>query len=469
MSEARPSVAIIGGGIAGMSAALALRELSQEIDVTIFEARRACGGRAGSFNDNASGENVDYCQHVAMGCCTNLIALMQNVGLSHAFTRYRELTFHHRDYPQTKFAKPPFLPAPLHLLPSLLRLPYLTWKQRFEIAYATNRLMRTRASDMKSVAAAQWLTQHKQSPDTVRNYWEVVVASALGESCDRVSMAAVRKVFIDGFLAHRDASDVLVPNLPLAQLFGTQLPNVLRKRGITIHHGMIVQTVSPTEDAQVRVTISGQSQTFAHAIVALPHFAISRVIDRQTAALAGLPEHRYADVASSPITGIHLWFDKPVMEQPHAVIVDALAQWLFRRESDADSPGKHYVQVVVSASRGLRRMNNAEVIDQVVREIKQVFPSAGKATLIHGRVVTDPMSVFSLTPEVDAIRPAARTALPQLHLAGDFVQTQWPATMEGAVISGRMAASSVAQRLGLAPVSIDQGLRPPLPCRLLIR
>jgi squalene-associated FAD-dependent desaturase len=404
-----------------------------------------------------------------MGCCTNLITLMQNVGLSHAFTRYRELTFHHRDYPQAKFDKPHFLPAPLHLLPSLLRLPYLTWKQRFEIAYATTSLMRTRASDMKSVAAAQWLTRHKQSPDTVRNYWEVVVASALGESCDRVSMAAVRKVFIDGFLAHRDASDVLVPNVPLAQLFGTQLPNVLRKRGITIHHGTIVQSVSPTEDDHVRVTISGQPQTFAHAIVALPHFAISRVIDRQTATLAGLPENRYADVASSPITGIHLWFDKPVMEQPHAVIVDALAQWLFRRESDADSPGKHYVQVVVSASHGLRRMNNAEVIDQVVREIKQVFPRASEAKLIHGRVVTDPTSVFSLTPEVDAMRPSASTALPQLHLAGDFVQTGWPATMEGAVISGRIAASSVAQRLGLGPVSIDQGLRPPLPCRLLIR
>jgi uncharacterized protein with NAD-binding domain and iron-sulfur cluster len=124
---------------------------------------------------------------------------------------------------------------------------------------------------------------------------------------------------------------------------------------------------------------------------------------------------------------------------------------------------------VVSASHGVRQSEHKQVIEQVVSEIKQMLPEARDARLLHGRVVTDPQSVFSLSPQVDAIRPAAQTALPCLHLAGDFVQTGWPATMEGAVISGRMAASSVAEHLGSKPIKAVPSLPRTWLCRLIMR
>ena len=469
MIGANRSVAIIGGGIAGMSAAFALREQFPDLAITLFEARRATGGRAGSFIDSMSGDQVDYCQHVAMGCCTNLLAMMKQAGIDDAFTRFESLTFHHPKFPAVRFEKSSLLPAPMHLLPSLLRMPYLSWRQRFDVGRATFKLMRLRENSLKNTTALNWLTSNGQSAATIRDYWDVVIASALGESSERVSMAATRKVFIDGFLAHRDASDVLVPRLPLSELFGERLPGALKAVGVDVRSGTAVQSLAIDDQSKASLGVKGATIAFDHVIVAVPYFALNKIIDENTARRAGLPLDRYAGVASSPISGIHLWFDQPVIEAPHAVLVNSLAQWLFRRESDTAGTGLHYVQVVVSASHALRLRDSEQVIEQVVGEIKHAFPQSSRATLVRGRVVTDPQSVFSITPEVDAMRPTSHTALPCLHLAGDFVQTGWPATMEGATISGRMAASSVAEQLGGTPVVVDSGLPRNLLCRMLVR
>jgi squalene-associated FAD-dependent desaturase len=473
MNANASSIAIVGGGIAGMSAALALRSHCPDLAITLFEAKRLTGGRAGSFVDSTTIEPVDYCQHVAMGCCTNLLAMMQHAEIHDAFTRYKALTFHHRDHAPVHFGKTRFLPAPLHLAPSLLRMSYLTWRQRTEVTLATGALMRTKPESLKSTTANDWLIRHHQSANTIRDYWEVVIASALGESSERVSMAAARKVFIDGFLAHPDASDVLVPRLPLAELFGEALPRALEQKNIRVHRSSPIQSVTRTEANKMNLRISGKSVEFDHVILAVPSSAIHKVLSRETAIQAGLPEDRFQNVPSSPITGIHLWFDRPVLNAPHAVLVDTLAQWVFRRDSSSASvgqpSGQHYIQVVISASHRVRQSDSEQVIRQVVDEIKQIFPEAHDAKLLRGRVVTDPQSVFSLSPAVDAIRPASRTALPCLHLAGDFVQTGWPATMEGAVISGRMAASSVAEQQGIKPINEEPGLARNLLCRLLIR
>lgn len=469
MSESRTSVAIVGGGIAGMSAALALNEQDHGLDITLFESKRFAGGRAGSFVDSQTGESVDYCQHVAMGCCTNLIAMMRQAGVDDPFARYQELTFHHPKHPPSRFAKSRFLPAPFHLVPSLCGLRYLSWGQRYEISRATFALMRARRDQVADVTALQWLVSQGQSSSTICDYWDVVIASALGDSCERVSMAAARKVFIDGFLVCPDASDVLVPKRPLASLFGEVIPAAIAKLGVTIQTGTKVRSVRHDAANKMLIEFENRSAEFDHVIVAVPFFALSKIIAANTAMAAGLAIDRYASVPCSPIAGIHLWFDRPVMNRPHAVLVGTLAQWVFRREAERDAKAANYIQVVVSASHDLRQLDSDEVISRVVAEIQHAFPEARNATLVHGRVVTDPQSVYSLSPEVDGIRPEASTALPCLHLAGDFVQTGWPATMEGAVISGRMAASSVLQKFGFQRPTIHPGLPRPWLSRCLIR
>lgn len=217
------------------------------------------------------------------------------------------------------------------------------------------------------------------------------------------------------------------------------------------------------------VDVETESVRFDHVIIAAPWFSLAKLLSSETAIQAGLPADRFASVPCSPISGIHLWFDRPVMDQPHAVFVGTMSQWVFRRSENDDANNKGYVQVVVSASHDLRKLDASEVIATVVAEIFNAFPAARAAKLMKGRVVTDPQSVFSLSPAVDAIRPKSSTALHCLHLAGDFVQTGWPATMEGAVISGRVAASSVLEQTGYQALVIDSGLSRSWLSRLLIR
>ncbi len=467
----RTRVAIVGAGLAGMSAALALREQDVALDITLYESKRAAGGRAGSFVDAQSAESVDYCQHVAMGCCTNLLSLLRRTGLDSAFTRYRSLSFQHPNHAATAFDKSSLLPEPLHLLPSLLRLPYLSWRQKIEIGRATFAMMRSRPDDVASLAAYRWLIEHGQSVETIRDYWDVVIASALGESCQQVSMSAARKVFVDGFLATRDASDVYVPSMPLAMLFGQKLLAEVVRQGVNVKLGSKVKSVTNHHERSLQVMVDKETFEFDQVILAVPFFAIGKVLNQATAIAAGFPEDRYAGVPCSPITGIHLWFDRPILEQPHAVLVGTLAQWVFRRETErrVDAPDLHYVQVVISAAHGLRQAGTAELIAQGVSELRQILPLAAQANLILSRVVTDRQAVFSVRPEIETIRPQAQTAIRGLHLAGDFVQTGWPATMEGAIISGRLAASSLLKNIGCEPVMIEPGLRRSWLTRRLIR
>ncbi|MEM9589603.1 MAG: FAD-dependent oxidoreductase [Planctomycetota bacterium] len=150
---------------------------------------------------------------------------------------------------------------------------------------------------------------------------------------------------------------------------------------------------------------------------------------------------------------MHLWFDRPITEREHAVLVGTVSQWLFRDPCPNVSPLSdvaergHYYQIVISASADANAMPKQELVDVILSELRATFPEACNATLTHFRLVTDPKSVFSIRPQVDAIRPASATGVPWLALAGDWTQTDWPSTMEGAVISGRKAASLAAESL----------------------
>jgi uncharacterized protein with NAD-binding domain and iron-sulfur cluster len=168
---------------------------------------------------------------------------------------------------------------------------------------------------------------------------------------------------------------------------------------------------------------------------------------------------RFAEFPASSITGLHLWFDREFTDRPHAVMVGTAAQWIFRQPwDDRSSKSERYYQVVISGSQQARSLPKEQLVETVLGELRQAFPAARQAQLLRSRVVTDPKSVFSIRPEVDAVRPTSHTPLPWLHLAGDWIATGWPSTMEGAVISGRLAASSVAAREGLSPIAVDPGL-----------
>jgi squalene-associated FAD-dependent desaturase len=453
----RMRVAVVGGGLAGLAAAVALAEHGLQVD--LFEARRRLGGRASSFSDPASDQLIDYCQHVSMGCCTNLADFCRRLKIDDRFERIRSLKFVGPDAQVYDVRASRLLPAPMHLLPSLLRLSYLSRRDRWQIVRALVRLARCDDDDgTGNGTMGCWLRSAGQSPQAIARFWDVVLVSALGESIEHVSMAAARKVFVDGFLAHREGYEVLVPKVPLGELYGPLIASPLRDLGIDVHLNCPVRRIEcgsgePLQSATIRsLTLGdGSQQPFDYAILATSwRHAASLLPDALLSESAGIAEA--AEWQTSPITGIHLWFDRPITELRHAVLVDRLSQWLFYRGVEAVpwmvATTAHYYQVVVSASHDLVGVDHRILVDRVCSELRSIWPAAEETKLLHSQVVTQRDAVFSPVPGLNGQRPSQRTSCANLMLAGDWTATGWPATMEGAVRSGYLAAEAVLAASG---------------------
>ena len=217
-SLSQPSLAVVGAGLAGLAAAAAAVERGFHVEV--FEQAPALGGRAGSYHDVEVDQLVDLSPHVAMGCCTNLLDFCRRTETADAFDRYATLHFFGPDGRRYDFAADRWLPAPLHLMPGLRRLGYLTGHERRAIGRAMLRLARHRRPDAADAPSmGEWLRRQGQPENAVQRFWAVVLESALGDTVDRVSVTAARKVFVDGFMATREAYEVIVPRIPLGEIW----------------------------------------------------------------------------------------------------------------------------------------------------------------------------------------------------------------------------------------------------------
>jgi len=450
---APPHVVIVGGGLAGLAAAAALADSGTR--VTVVEARRRAGGRAASFEDPVAGGLVDACQHVAMGCCTNFLDLCRQAGLAAALRRDRTLWFIGPDDRRAACTPTRLLPAPLHLAPLLFGMPHFSLPEKAALARGMLRLARWQDGGLGRPTALQWLRDAGQPERVIRLFWQPVIESALGESIDLVDVAAARKVAVDGFLAHRHAADLIVPREPLGRLFGERLVDWLVGRGVAFETGRPVSGLVRSAVGQVTaVERDGGPLPCDAVILAVPWRAAARLVPD----VVPPADERFA---GSPITAVHLWFDRDCIDLPHAVLVGRVSQWIFKPE---DGPAG-YCQVVISASRGLLDGDRDRLRDTVVAEVRGAFPAARAATLVDARIVTDPTAVLSVRPGVEGVRPPARTAVPNLLLAGDWTATGWPSTMEGAVRSGRLAAVAAAEAIGVS----CRGLVPDLPVGRLLR
>jgi squalene-associated FAD-dependent desaturase len=440
-----PRVAIVGGGLASLAAATVLADAA--CDVTILEARKKLGGRAASFRDPSSDELVDFCQHVGMGCCTYLLDFLKRHQLVDHFRRKKRLLFVGPSGEMCRFHSCNWLPAPLHLLPAFLRLKYFTAGERGRLARALTQLARVRGAAGHEIFSL-WLSRHNQSANCVDWFWRVVLESALGESLDRVSTHAARQVFVAGFMANRRAYELLIPQVPLVKLFDQLAAARLEEAKVQIRRGTAVRKIATAETA-FAVTTDGGTASFDRVIVAVPWRAVRGVLaDELQSRLTWLPA--VESLPASPITGIHLWFDRPITDEPHAVLVGRLSQWLFSRGvdahveiADANERLAHYYQVVISASRMLANQDRTRLVNQVVAELADIWPAARQAQLLRHRIVTEPHAVFARNAQTEAARPDAATIVPGLFVAGDWTNTGWPATMEGAVRSGYAAARAL--------------------------
>lgn len=441
MSAGEPSVLIVGGGLAGLATATALA--ARGFRVTLVESRDRLGGRASSFTDAATGQLIDTCQHVSMGCCTNFAHFCRTVGIARLLRPQPCLYFMTSDRRVSRLAARA-LPAPFHLAPSFLSAHYLSLGEKLRIAWG---LACLHAADPNSdVPFREWLTRHGQTPRTVERFWGLVLTSALNESPDRVGFRYARKVFVDGFLRHCRGFEVELPSVPLGRLYGEELQRWLAQHGVRVLLNEAARRIRVAEHRVAGIELRDGEILAADTYVCTVPFA--RLLELLPAEVAD--KHAcFANLRrleTSPIASVHLWYRHPVLELPHVVLIDGLGQWVFNRGEQA--PSEHYVQVVVSASRDLKNLGHEEVQRRIVKELSCLFPAAKMADLIRARVVTEHAATFSAVPGVDELRPTQETPLANFFLAGDWTATGWPATMEGAIRSGYLAAEALLRRVG---------------------
>jgi squalene-associated FAD-dependent desaturase len=433
-------VVIIGAGLAGLAAAAALGP--RGFRVTLLESRPRAGGRAGSFTDGATGQLLDACQHVSMGCCTNFAHFCRVIGIDHLLAPQPRLYFMTPDRTVSPFFADR-LPAPLHLARSFLRAHYLSLSEKARIAWGLFRLRREPPD--ADPPFLDWLLRHGQTAQTIDRFWGVVLVSALNEEPARVGLRYARKVFVDGFLGHPKGFEVSVPTVPLGRLYGAELHAWLERHGVGLLLGRGARSLV-LQDRRVACAEmrSGERVEGDWFVCAVPFDRLPGLLPEEVAAhpfFAGL-----GHLKTSPITSVHLWFDEPVLSLPHAVLIGCVGQWVFARGESA--PGEHYLQVVVSAARGFSGLGHEEVKQRILDELGGLFPLARTARLLRSRVVTEHAATFSALPGVDRWRPVQGTPIPNLLLAGDWTATGWPATMEGAVRSGYLSAEALLRRAG---------------------
>jgi zeta-carotene desaturase len=456
-----PTVAIAGGGLAGLAAGCALSEAG--FRVTLFERRPYLGGRASSYQHPGTQEIVDNCQHVLLGCCTNLIGFYRRTGVEGKIRWYDNLTFLEPGG-RASIIAPSALPAPLHTAPAFLRAACLNFVDKLAIGRAMISLAPSLPEE-RGEPFLDWLKRHGQTNQAIERFWKTILVSALNEDLDRMSVPNAAQVMRESFLKSAEAGRMGIPTVPLTELYGAA-GDYIRARGGEIQFRTGVEAFRP-EASGASVSAGGEERRFDFLLLAIPFDVLARMLPEtpETAPLGAL----LAQFTTSPITGIHLWFDREISDLDHAVLLDRTIQWMFHKSRliEGRSEGRgSYVELVVSSSKSLVEKSKAEIVELAVRELGEFFPAARSATLVKSTVIKELNATYSPQPGIDRIRPKPETAWPRAFLAGDWTATGWPATMEGAVRSGYLAAESVARAAGSSGLRF---LAPDLPARGLMR
>jgi squalene-associated FAD-dependent desaturase len=469
------TAAIIGGGLAGLAAGCALSDAG--FRVTLFERRPYVGGRASSYEHPGTGEVVDNCQHVLLGCCTNLIHFYDQLGVSDQIRWFSDLTFIEPGGRASHLSSS-FLPAPMHNLPAFFGSSSLSWGDKIAIARALTAMMPMRSIPLDSGDSGenflQWLQRHSQTERAIERFWKVVLVSALNEDLDQTSVRYAVQVFRESFLKSAEAGRMGVPRVPLSDLYGHAV-DYIRARGGEVLLRSPVTAIHPEENS-VRISSNVREGKFDYAVLAVPFHLAAGMLPN--GAEAERLKQMLGKFESSPITGVHLWFDRPITDLPHAVLLDRTIQWMFHKsmfqqdgsrkaeKSTLDQAPTHqamsrqrpetatsveansYIELVISASKTLVEKSRQEVLDLAMKELAEFFPGVKEAKLVKATVIKEVHATYSVAPGLDQYRPEAKTNWPRLFLSGDWTATGWPATMEGAVRSGYLAAEAITESAG---------------------
>ena len=453
---ARDHCVVIGGGLAGLSAACAL--VDQGVQVTLLEKRPFLGGRAYSFTDAETGQEVDNGQHVYLGCCTAYTGFLQQLGVFKRTTLQRRLRIPvvDRKGKVGLFSAAPFLPAPLHLLPSFLTFPHLGLRDKIRAALTMLSIRRMDREKHRDALEAQtfkdWLKHHGQSERSCDVLWNLITLPILNDSVSDVSAYMGIMAFQDGLLHGRNSANIGYSRVGLTELISDAAKDYITQHGgqvllgntaikLIITHGNVTGVDTGSEVLQADTVVS-----------AVPWDVLPELLPQE---LAADPFFNPANKLEwSPIVGIHVWYDRPVMEEEFLATLDSPLQWVFNKSSIQGLPGPgQYLCVSMSGAWEHAPMTKEALRAIVLPELERVFPEAAVATVERFIVVKQLAATFRCTPGAQANRLPQQTPVGNLVLAGDWTQTGWPATMESAVRSGLLAAEEAVRSLDTRRVS----------------
>jgi squalene-associated FAD-dependent desaturase len=451
-TPARYDVVVIGAGFAGLSAAVRLTIRGAR--VLVLEARTRLGGRATAFADRETGELVDNGQHVLIGCYTETLAFLEDVGaLGNLRTESQlSVTMIDRAGRRSRLACP-VLPAPLHLLAGLFEWDALSWEDRLSALRMAGPLRRARraltpgaheiaASPGETVDA--WLIRNGQTARLREMLWEPLALAALNQPTNQAAAPVFTRVLAEMFGSDPRAAAILLPARPLHLMYAEPAREFIERGGGAVRTGA---AATVTVAGNLLVEAAGERWRPDAVISAVPWFALREVIAGDLSGLESLID-RASRMTSSPIVTVNLWFDRPVIDVPFFGLPGRAMQWVFDKRAVFGGDASH-LSLVSSGASPLVALSNPELIAIAHQELIDALPAIRQARLVRATVVREPRATFSLAPGQPA-RPPGHTAVRGLYLAGDWIDTGLPATIESAVRAGHRAADAICDSFRFA-------------------
>jgi len=450
MELTRSDVIVIGAGFAGLSAAVRLT--TRGARVLVLEARARLGGRATAFPDRETGELVDNGQHILMGCYTDTFSFLHDIGADANVRLEPQLavTMIDRAGRRTRLSCPA-LPPPLHLVAGVLEWEALSWSDRLAMLGMATPLKNARRELQGStvVKAASvdetvenWLIRNGQTPRLRELLWDPLALAALNQPPNQAAAPLFARVLAEMFSDDPRAAAIALPTKPLHLMYAEPAREFIERHGGTVRTGAVA-TIAVTADGRAVAGVRVGDETFqaAHVISSVPWFALSELFDEEPPALHGVID-RAKRMASSPIVTVNLWFDRRVLDQPFVGLPGRAMQWVFDKRLVFGDDASH-LSLVSSGAAEIVAETNEALIRRAHDELLDALPDVRDARLLRATVVREPRATFSLAPGQPE-RPKTETALQGFLLAGDWIDTGLPATIESAVRSGHMAAARVS-------------------------
>jgi squalene-associated FAD-dependent desaturase len=448
---------IVGGGLAGLAAAVAA--VRRGWSPLVLEKRPYLGGRAFSFIDRDTGVEVDNGQHVFLGACTEYIAVLKEIGAWGNVAVQDRLRIPVIRGPITSYLRwSSNVPQAFGLLPSLMAFRHLGFLDKLRIVYGMSRIRgvyrdrASRKSDLDRETFDAWLRRHAQNDRTIANLWNLVVLPALNDDISAVSADAGIMLFQTALLGGGEAAVIGYSRVALSRLAGDAATAYIGARCGTVRTSTEVARVVVTAAGRVSevVTVAGERIPCEAAVLAVPHHTLPDLLPAELKASGPLSDvalQRAAELGSAPIVGVHIWYDRPVVDDVFVAVLDSPVQWVFNVDAmhkQSDGSAQHVV-ISLSGAWKWSQMTRDELRDVFLPEMVRLFPRAAQANVVRFLSVKQVQATFRCTPGSAALRPGQRTSVPNLFVAGDWTATGWPSTMESAVRSGNLAIAALVE------------------------